>query len=393
MRPDETLIVDKLSKRYSLSGGRHVHALDEVSFTTQAGTVLGIVGANGAGKSTLLKLLSRVTLPSAGRALVRGRVVSLLELGGVAQRDLSGEENVELNAALHGIPRSTALRRMDDIFAFAELEEFRTVPVKRYSSGMYVRLAFSVAINMEPDVLLADEVLAVGDLSFQQRCLERVERAGQEGVTVLFVSHDLSAVRRLCTRALWLDRGRIVSDAAPDQVVNEYETFALEGMRRDAPALQEGASARIAGVRLQTPEGDEIATARTTDELELVVDFEAVRSGGFARAAVGLDADGVAVFRSLQDEPLELLRPGHYRVAVRIPGHLLADRVYTVKASVVLDRDGRQETSVWPNALTFRLYEGGDERLEHVFGGPRPGLIQPRLQWRAVETPGRALRA
>jgi hypothetical protein len=246
---------------------------------------------------------------------------------------------------------------------------------------------------MEPDILLADEVLAVGDLSFQQRCLERVEQAGQEGVTVLFVSHDLSAVRRLCTRALWLDRGRIVSDAAPDKVVNEYESFALEGMHREAPALREGASARIVGVRLQTPDGDEIATARTTDELDLVVDFETVRDGGHAQVAVGLDADGVAVFRSLQDEPLELVRPGTYRVAVRIPGHLLADRVYTVKASVVLAREGRQETSVWPNALTFRLYEGGAERHEHVFGGPRPGLVQPRLQWRAVETPGRALPA
>ena len=393
MRPDETLIVEKLSKRYSLSGGRSVQALDEVSFAAQAGTVLGIVGANGAGKSTLLKVLARVTLPTGGRAVVRGRVVSLLELGGVAQKELSGEENVELNAALHGIPRSTALRRMDEIFEFAGLEEFRNVPVKRYSSGMYVRLAFSVAINMEPDVLLADEVLAVGDLSFQQRCLERVERAGEEGVTVLFVSHDLGAVRRLCSRALWLDRGRIITDSKPDVVLNEYETFALEGMRREAPALQEGASARIVGVRLQTPEGDEIATARTVDDLDLVVDFEAVRSGGYAQAAVGLDADGVAVFRALQDEPVELVRPGQYRVAVRIPGHLLADRVYTVKASVVIDREGRRETSVWPNALTFRLYEGGAERHEHVFGGPRPGLVQPRLQWRAVETPAKALRA
>ena len=150
-----TLVVEALSKRYSLTGGRHVQALDDVTFSAEAGTILGIVGPNGAGKSTLLKVLARVTLPSSGRASIRGRTVSLLELGGVAQRDLSGAENVELNAALHGIPRSVAARRMDEIFEFAELEQFRDVPVKRYSSGMYVRLAFSVAIHMEPDILLA----------------------------------------------------------------------------------------------------------------------------------------------------------------------------------------------------------------------------------------------
>jgi hypothetical protein len=212
-------------------------------------------------------------------------------------------------------------------------------------------------------------------------------------MTVLFVSHDLTAIRRLCTRALWFDRGKVISDAAPDQVVNEYETFALSAMHRDAPERADGAVGRILNVRLQTPDGDEIATARTTDELEIVIEYESTRAGGTAQTALGLDADGVAVFRSLQPEPLQIRSAGVYRVAVRIPGHLLADRVYSAKASIVLEHEGQRETAVWPNALTFRLYEGGDERLEQVFNGPRPGIIQPRLAWRAVETPGRALRA
>src|SRR5207244_12740531 len=168
------------------------------------GTILGIIGPNGAGKSTLLKIIARVTRPTEGRVIGRGRVVSLLELGAGFNPDFSARENILMNGAMHGIPRREVLERMDEIVQFAAVEDFLDNPLKHYSSGMYLRLAFSVAINMQPDILLADEILAVGDIAFQERCLERVAEEAQRGLTVLFVSHDLSALARLCDRIVWL---------------------------------------------------------------------------------------------------------------------------------------------------------------------------------------------
>ena len=181
-------------------------ALRNVSFEVAPGTILGIIGANGAGKSTLLKIIARVTRPTEGRVIGSGRVVSLLELGAGFNPDFSAHDNILMNAAMHGIPRREVLDRMDEIIQFAELEDYLDNPLRQYSSGMYLRLAFSVAINMRPDILLADEILAVGDMAFQERCLERVALEAERGLTVLFVSHDLSALSRLCHRIL-ADKG------------------------------------------------------------------------------------------------------------------------------------------------------------------------------------------
>lgn len=199
-------------------------ALDRVSFDLQAGEVLGIVGRNGAGKSTLLKILSRITEPTAGEAVIRGRIASLLEVGTGFHPELSGRENVYLNGAILGMSRAEIAGRFDEIVHFAEVERFLDTPVKRYSSGMYVRLAFAVAAHLPAEILVIDEVLAVGDVRFQGRCMDKMEAiARQEGRAVLFVSHQLNSVRRLCTRALLLDHGRVIATGDPSEITAAFQ--------------------------------------------------------------------------------------------------------------------------------------------------------------------------
>lgn len=210
-------------------------ALDEVNFEVEKGTVTGIIGRNGAGKSTLLKILSRITYPSKGRALVRGRLASLLEVGTGFHPELSGKDNVFLNGTLMGMNRSEIKKQYEAIVDFAGISEFMETPVKHYSSGMYVRLAFSVAAHLRSDILLIDEVLAVGDAAFQQKCLQRTEAARkEEGRTVLFVSHNMSAVRDLCQDVMWLDHGKIKAIGSAQSIVADYLNHFRENTRNVA---------------------------------------------------------------------------------------------------------------------------------------------------------------
>ena len=197
-------------------------ALKDISFQVQAGEAIGIIGRNGAGKSTLLKVLSRITEPTEGRAYVQGRVASLLEVGTGFHPELSGRENIYLNGAILGMRRAEIAQKFDEIVAFAEIEKFLDTPVKRYSSGMYVRLAFAVAAHLEPEVLVVDEVLAVGDLAFQKKCLGKMEDVTKGGRTVLFVSHNMNAVQRLCTSSIMLDQGRLVAQGPTSEVITRY---------------------------------------------------------------------------------------------------------------------------------------------------------------------------
>jgi lipopolysaccharide transport system ATP-binding protein len=231
-----------LSKVYDLGAGRgmggyiaslvrgrasadaeRVKALDDVSFTIAPGEAVGIIGSNGAGKSTLLKILSRVTAPSAGRGLIRGRVGSILEVGTGFHPELTGRENVFLNGAILGLRHHEVQQRLDSIVAFAGLERFIDTPVKRYSSGMYVRLAFAVAAHLDPDIMIVDEVLAVGDIGFQKQCIQRMDdETKSQGRTILFVSHNLDAIRTLCSRALLFERGRLIMDGPTSSVIASY---------------------------------------------------------------------------------------------------------------------------------------------------------------------------
>jgi lipopolysaccharide transport system ATP-binding protein len=210
---------------------RELWALKNVSFDVRPGEVLGVIGRNGAGKSTLLKVLSRVTEPSSGRAELRGRLGSLLEVGTGFHPELSGRENIYLNGSLIGMSRAEIHRQFDEIVAFAEIAEFLDTPVKRYSSGMYVRLAFAIAAHLQPEILILDEVLAVGDAMFQKKCASKMAEVSHQGRTILLVSHDLSTIRRVCDRAIWLDRGEVKCDGPTTDVVAAYLADNVEHSR------------------------------------------------------------------------------------------------------------------------------------------------------------------
>jgi lipopolysaccharide transport system ATP-binding protein len=236
-------------------------ALQDVSFDVQQGEVLGLIGRNGAGKSTLLKVLSRITEPTSGRAVIRGRVASLLEVGTGFHPELTGRENVFLNGAILGMRKADVARKFDDIVEFAEVQRFIDTPVKRYSSGMYVRLAFAVAAHLEPEVLIVDEVLAVGDVDFQRKCLGRMKDVSEGGRTVLFVSHNLGAIRSLCSRTLVLERGRLrfegkTEDALEDYMQSSSAEHSVElAMRTDR---QGSGELRYTRCVMQNPDGSEV---------------------------------------------------------------------------------------------------------------------------------------
>lgn len=256
-------------------------AVRDLSFTVQPGEVVGIIGRNGAGKSTLLKMLSRITDPTAGRITLRGRVASLLEVGTGFHPDLSGRENIFLNGAILGLTRGEIHRRLDEIVAFAEVEKFLDTPVKRYSSGMYVRLAFAVAAHLDPEILIIDEVLAVGDAAFQRKCLSKLQSATRdEGRTILFVSHNLASVRQLCSRALVLQAGRLVADAAPAEAIAHYMSLLPRG--REGGAYRHIAGdgrARITALRLNAPGGGEPLYA-IFEPIKVEIDFEVKPDAG-----------------------------------------------------------------------------------------------------------------
>jgi ABC-type polysaccharide/polyol phosphate transport system ATPase subunit len=231
-------------------------ALRDVSFEVFRGEVLGIIGRNGAGKSTLLKILSRITEPTLGRLALRGRVASLLEVGTGFHPELSGRENIFLNGAVLGMTKREIAAKFDEIVAFAEVERFLDTPVKRYSSGMHVRLAFAVAAHLEPEVLVVDEVLAVGDAAFREKCLGKMRTVTREsGCTVFFVSHNLSTVRQLCSRCLWMDAGRLLHDGSPDEAITHYlRASHKEALSEDVSQLARpygsNGQARLTGLRL-----------------------------------------------------------------------------------------------------------------------------------------------
>ena len=249
--------------RRTRTPGEEFWALRDVSFTVEQGETVGLVGPNGAGKSTALKLISRIIEPTSGRVEVNGRLGALLELGAGFHPDLTGRENIYLNGSILGLNRSQIERKLDAIIDFAELERFIDVPVKHYSSGMYVRLGFSVAVNTDPDTLLVDEVLAVGDAAFQRKCLERINHLRRQGVTILFVSHSAETVRAICPRVLWLDSGRLVSDGPAEAVVARYlaRSWAAEDARLGPEAGDDrrwgSGEVQIVGVRLLNGRGQE----------------------------------------------------------------------------------------------------------------------------------------
>jgi len=382
-----------LRQRFSKTGDssppvrapRELWALREVNFSVPAGVVLGIIGPNGAGKTTLLKVLSRVTLPTTGRITGRGRVISLLELGSGFQPELSGRDNIFLRGALHGIPRQEVARRFDEIVGFAELESLIDTPVKRYSSGMFVRLAFAVAVNMDPDILLADEVLAVGDLAFQERCLQRVQAAGESGMTVLFVSHDMAAIHRLCERVLWLSAGGLVEDGTTEDVVGHYEASAWQLAGGQAKAGKKGSHVNRLGeilrVRLLSSDGNELGAARIGEPVRVRILFTVLEEGVAIRPAVDLYAKAIHVCRSREDLATEIVAPGIYHADMEIPGEFLSDTLYTANASITILKRGEEYPLVQYNALAFQVYDARGPVTNPKEKNRLAGVVSPRFSW------------
>ncbi len=309
-------------------------ALRDVSLQIKRGEVVGIIGRNGAGKSTLLKLLSRITVPTEGRILIDGRVASLLEVGTGFHMELTGRENIFLNGALLGMTRAEMIRKFDDIVAFSEIEEFLDTPVKRYSSGMYVRLAFAVAAHLDPEILIVDEVLAVGDAAFQKKCLGKMGSFAQSGRTVLFVSHNMEAVRSLCHRGVWLKEGRLHQDGEASEIVGAY--FNSLSSERSFSCVNTEYGLTIQKVTLKNARGEESSQFCPGDDLVVEITYDAQRRIEKPIIALGVLGINGACFTS--NMLLDGHRPdrleGHGQITCTFKSIPLLPQSYTVKMIV-----------------------------------------------------------
>jgi lipopolysaccharide transport system ATP-binding protein len=372
----------------SADPGAELWALKDVSFELAAGTALGIVGRNGAGKTTLLKILSRVTEPTEGEVRIRGRIGSLLEVGTGFHPELTGRENVYLNGAILGMKRAELARRFDQIVAFAEVERFLDTPVKHFSAGMRARLGFAVAAHLDPDVLIVDEVLAVGDASFQKRCLAKMEDVGQEGRTVVFVSHDMSAVTRLCRTALLLEGGKLVASGPVSEVVSRYlvselgTTAAREWPADRAPGNE---VVRLRAVRIRDEGKDLSESIDIRHEVAIEIEFEVLVGGRVLVPNFHVsNQDGVMMFVAIEADPEWRRKPrpeGRYVTSAWIPGNFFAEGRVIVGAAIST-MDPVHVHFFERDAVAFQVVDVLDgDTARQDYGGPIPGVVRPKLRW------------
>lgn len=372
-------IPKKLFSRGGASGVQMFWALKDVSFDVPEGEVVGLIGRNGAGKSTLLKVLSRVTDPTEGRIRLCGRVGSLLEVGTGFHPELTGRENIFLNGAILGMRRAEIARRFDEIVAFAEVEKFIDTTVKHYSSGMYLRLAFAVAAHLETEILLVDEVLAVGDAAFQKKCLGKMGDISRRGRTVIFVSHNMTALRSLCTRAVWLNEGRTVEDGPAGEVVNHYlqknVASNLESRWEDPAAAPGDDRARLHLVRVnvKSTETDQI-TVSTPIEIEFQY-WNFVPEAVLNISIFLYTLEEVCVFNNASEAAP---RPaGLIQQTVQIPGDFLNTGAYYLNFMLV------QESRAMFLERNVVAFEVGEGEREGAWYGRVPGAVRPKLPWRS----------
>lgn len=385
-RPDPYLKIGQMD--HGNRQGEHIWALREINFSVQQGKVLGIIGRNGAGKSTLLKILSRITAPTSGQIKVKGRVASLLEVGTGFHPELTGRENVYLNGAILGMNRQEIDKKFDEIVAFSEVENFIDTPVKRYSSGMYVRLAFAVAAHLEPEVLLVDEVLAVGDAEFQKKCLGKMSAVAQQGRTVLFVSHNMSAVLRLTEETIVLDRGLLKLSGPTPKAVDYYMSsgFAQVGERvwHDDEIPADAAPFRPLALRVCDPQGRIVETVRSAEatiiemEYQLNAPLTGLRVGLYLQTGRGeivftsFDTDDVGKFESYT-----VRQTGRYVSRCILPADILNEGRYVLGVNASSYRVQRYFQD--EQALNFNVDAVGAPGMH--WPEPRQGLVRPRLAW------------
>ena len=369
----------------SAASNSQVHALRDVSLEVHRGEVLGIIGRNGAGKSTLLKILTRITAPTAGWAEIHGRVGALIGVGTGFHPDLSGRENVYLNGAVLGMKKTEIDRRFDQIVSFAEIERFLDTPVKRYSSGMYMRLAFAVAAHMEPEILLVDEVLAVGDAAFQRKCLGKMEGIARNSRAILFVSHNMSAVQSLCHRVIWLDEGRIVAEGNPREVIGKYLEKALvlstESSWDDPSDAPGNAGIRLRRASIRPVDGTP-ADPITLDTPALIeIDYWNLQPGArFYLTLNFINEEGVLLFKtaaSMESEaPSGSLPVGLFRDVCQVPAHLLNAGVHKIELLVYRDHVNMEFRK--QDVVVFEVLES---ETPQPWQGNWRGAVRPMLAW------------
>jgi lipopolysaccharide transport system ATP-binding protein len=379
----------RMLQRHHAPRDEEIWALRDVSFDVQEGGVLGVIGRNGAGKSTLLKILTRITTPTEGRATIRGRVGSLLEVGTGFHPELTGRENVFLNGSVLGMKRRDIARKFSEIVDFAGVEQFIDTPVKRYSSGMSVRLAFAVAAHLEPEILLVDEVLAVGDAEFQRRCLGRMEDMSDSGRTVLFVSHNMQAVTQLCDRAILLDRGEVVRDGPSNEVVAHYlQTGHGSGSSCEWPDLATAPGNDLVRLRAaRVVQDDEVAdSVDVRKPVGIEIGFHVLRLGEPILPKIKVyDRDGDVAFNALDTSPRwqEPSEPGDYVATAWIPGNLLNEGFTSVDVSIVsLAAPKLHPHAGAHDAVSFHVHDPGEgDSARGAFTGQVRGVVRPLLEW------------
>lgn len=361
-------------------------ALKDVSFEVGAGEVLGIVGRNGAGKSTILKILSRITEPTSGRVQLVGRIASLLEVGTGFHPELSGRENIFLNGAILGMRKAEIERKFDEIVDFAEVQGFLDTPVKRYSSGMYVRLAFAVAAHLEPEILIIDEVLAVGDAAFQKKCLAKISSVARAGRTVLCVSHNMVAVKSMCTRAILLRQGRVAQDGPPGLVIKDYlgagRASRSEIMWPDPTKAPATNTFRLWAVRVRNADGEVTSELDTQESFSIEIEYINLSPGSALGATLLLfNSEGIHVFSSLSNREQNWHgRPfpgGLFRSTCQIPGNLLSQGRFDV--SVLIWANNYTVSHREDCVVEFDVHDSIRARADYF--GNWAGVVRPILEW------------
>jgi lipopolysaccharide transport system ATP-binding protein len=382
-RPDPLLAVGR--EDHGNRRGGQIWALQDVSFDVEPGKVLGIIGRNGAGKSTLLKILSRITAPTSGVAKIRGRVGSLLEVGTGFHQELTGRENTYLNGAILGMKKAEIDGKFDEIVDFAEIEEFIDTPVKRYSSGMYVRLAFAVAAHLDPEILIVDEVLAVGDMAFQKKCLGKMENVSQSGRTVLFVSHQLGMISRLCDRVLLLAGGRRVREGETTEVVNAYVEMVDRGMSRTTEVEcpeDEGLDAQVLAMSITVGDRQPAGAVDVGDPVTLKVRYAVRRPLEGVVCCFRLWRNGAVLFVSFDTDDdralLEGRKPGVYETSVQLPvplkaGHYALDVLLAKLKSGTIDNHSQ--------VMRFDVEEIKSDTSMKSYALQRQGEVAVNLSW------------
>jgi lipopolysaccharide transport system ATP-binding protein len=390
-REDPFSKIGETNDRSTKGTSDYVWALRDIAFEVKQGEILGIIGRNGAGKSTLLKILSRVTKPTTGRIRVRGRMASLLEVGTGFHPELTGRENIFLNGAILGMRKDEIRRKLDEIVDFSGVERYLDTPVKRYSSGMYVRLAFAVAAHLEPEILIVDEVLAVGDAEFQKKCLGKMQDVSErEGRTVLFVSHNMSAMRALCQRALIMEVGQITRQGTVEDMVHHYlqavsrPTLSREWTAHDRPVY---AGLHLLSVYIENNAApfDDILTTDTPFTVKL--EYRIVEEGSILGFTLSFwnDMDEI-IFQSINNhernyfgKPLSM---GTYVTDCQIPRHFLNQGKYAISLNIF--SQGYTNPMLIKNVLSISIEDGKEVRGDY-FGG-LAGYMRPKLTWTTQAT-------